>query len=284
MYNNRMTKVSIGDDLSRRRPLPENKKYANVKPVTNSGASMAQASPWDELNYNVRYRKNEHFRRIKAQTLASLLQAEDDEVSPRRLLPSAGVRLARRDSRKTLRGRTDRSVVVSSAIFSLSQDSPQVLVLDVRTLEEYESCHVRGAVSFPIAMLSRAMNPFISVILEFANREPEKIIVLYDTKEKQSVLAGNLFFEKGIDNVFVLSRGMNALVQAPSLCDLLVGDVPMAVPDSAASSLASTRAPSLAGTPRKQVSTPRALRPYETKVRIKLLSSSLRKSKPSGWH
>ena len=99
--------------------------------------------------------------------------------------------------------------------------------------------------------------------------------------------AGNLFFEKGIDNVFVLTKGMNNLIQ-DKYDGLLVGDVPMPVPSSCSSSLASTRAssraPSAMGTPRKQVGTPKAMRPYDTKVRIKLLSSSLRKSKPSSWH
>ncbi|QDZ23132.1 rhodanese domain-containing protein [Chloropicon primus] len=247
MYNNRMKKVSIGDDLSRKRP-PESKKYANVKALTNTGKTITKAAmSWEELNLNVRYRKNEHFRRIRAETLVSLLQAEDDE------------------------------------------DSPEVLLLDLRTSEEYDSCHVRGAVNFPKSMLSRAMNPFIPEILEFCNREPQKIIVLYDIKERQSVAAGNIFFEKGIDNVFVLSKGMNSLIQDKFLCEnLLIGDVPLPVPSSRASSVASTRAssraPSVMGTPRKQVGTPRALQPYDTKVKIKLLSSSLRKSKPSSWH
>lgn len=139
--------------------------------------------------------------------------------------------------------------------------------------------------SFPIAMLSRAMNPFIPEILEFCNREPEKIIVVYDMKERQSVIAGNIFFEKGIDNVFVLSRGLNNMIQ-PKFAEHLVGDVPMPLPSSCASSLATTRAnsraPSAIGTPRKMVGTPRALHPYANKV--KLLSSSLKKSSPSTWH
>ncbi|WZN65901.1 rhodanese domain-containing protein [Chloropicon roscoffensis] len=245
MFDHRMNKVSIGQDLSTKK-LPVSKKYENVKAVTKTGKIVTKAAEnWDELNLNVRYRKNEHFRRIRADTLVSLFHAEDDE------------------------------------------NSPQVLLLDLRPIEEYESCHVRGAVSFPIAMLSRSMNNFIPEILEFCNREPEKIIVLYSLKEKESVTAGNLFFEKGIDNVFVLTKGMNNLIQ-DKYDGLLVGDVPMPVPSSCSSSLASTRAssraPSAMGTPRKQVGTPKAMRPYDTKVRIKLLSSSLRKSKPSSWH
>ena len=239
MYNHRMKKVAIGKDLSTRR-APESKKYANVKATINSGKTVTKsAESWEEMNVNVRFRKNEYFRRIRADTLLRLLEADDDD-----------------------------------------ENSPQVLLLDLRSSDEYDSCHVRGAVNYPIAMLSRAMNPFIPEILEFCNREPEKIIVIYDMKERQSVTAGNLFFEKGIDNVFMLSKGMNVLIQ-DRFSHLLVGDIPRPLPQSAASSLASSRAVSAINTPTR-LSTP--LRQYDTKVKIKLLSSSLKKSKPSGWH
>ena len=78
MYNHRMKKVSIGDDLSRRKP-PESKKYANVRPITDTGKTVTKAAEsWEELNVNVRYKRGEYFRRIKAETLTSLMQAEED--------------------------------------------------------------------------------------------------------------------------------------------------------------------------------------------------------------
>ena len=293
MFDHRMNKVSIGQDLSTKK-LPVSKKYENVKAVTKTGKIVTKAAEnWEELNLNVRYRKNEHFRRIRADTLVSLLHAEDDEVGleaertkpPRDFVPCRLATLVLTSSR--FFSFLHSFWTDPSSSFQPRQNSPQVLLLDLRPVEEYESCHVRGAVSFPIAMLSRSMNNFIPEILEFCNREPEKIIVLYSLKEKESVTAGNLFFEKGIDNVFVLTKGMNNLIQ-DKYDGLLVGDVPMPVPSSCSSSLASTRAssraPSAMGTPRKQVGTPKAMRPYDTKVRIKLLSSSLRKSKPSSWH
>ena len=80
MFDHRMNKVSIGQDLSTKK-LPVSKKYENVKAVTKTGKIVTKAAEnWEELNLNVRYRKNEHFRRIRADTLVSLLHAEDDEV------------------------------------------------------------------------------------------------------------------------------------------------------------------------------------------------------------
>jgi len=80
MFDHRMNKVSIGQDLSTKK-FPVSKKYENVKAVTKTGKIVTKAAEnWEELNLNVRYRKNEHFRRVRADTLVSLLHAEDDEV------------------------------------------------------------------------------------------------------------------------------------------------------------------------------------------------------------
>uniref|UniRef100_A0A061S6Y0 Centrosomal protein CEP41 n=1 Tax=Tetraselmis sp. GSL018 TaxID=582737 RepID=A0A061S6Y0_9CHLO len=69
------------------------------------------------------------------------------------------------------------------------------------------------AKNYPARMLSRAMHPFTPEILDYSNREPERIIVIYDLDERIVLNAGNLFFEKGIDNVFVLSGGMKKLAK-----------------------------------------------------------------------
>lgn len=52
------------------------------------------------------------------------------------------------------------------------------------------------------------MNPFTPEILEYRNREPQqRIILVYDMEEKNAAAAANIFFEKGVDNIFVLSGG-----------------------------------------------------------------------------
>ena len=51
------------------------------------------------------------------------------------------------------------------------------------------------------------MNPFTAQILVFRNAEPSKIIILYDDNESRAVPCGNLFYEKGVDNVFIISGG-----------------------------------------------------------------------------
>ncbi|OAE25478.1 hypothetical protein AXG93_3698s1130 [Marchantia polymorpha subsp. ruderalis] len=64
------------------------------------------------------------------------------------------------------------------------------------------------ALSYPAINLKKTINYFSGDILPFINKEPEKIIVIYDDDEQSVVSAGNLFIEKGVDNIFVLHGGL----------------------------------------------------------------------------
>lgn len=57
------------------------------------------------------------------------------------------------------------------------------LLLDVRDKDSYQQCHIVGAYSYPIATLSRTMNPYSNDILEYKNAHG-KIIILYDDDER----------------------------------------------------------------------------------------------------
>ena len=56
-------------------------------------------------------------------------------------------------------------------------------------------------------LLSRQCNPFTTEILAYVNGGPQKIIVLSDLDEHMAFTAGNSFYEKGVDNVFIVSGG-----------------------------------------------------------------------------
>lgn len=51
-----------------------------------------------------------------------------------------------------------------------------------------------------------------------------RIIIIYDNDEKVTVGMGNLFFEKGIDNVMILSGGLHAFVEKYE--DFVTGTLP----------------------------------------------------------
>eukprot|EP00899_Mesostigma_viride_P023285 jgi/Mesvir1/4140/Mv13052-RA.1 len=168
---------------------PENPKYKGVAPRVDSGFNAIKLAKYvDESRLNMRFRTEEHFRRLRCKDFAKLYQEEALEM----------------------------------------------LLLDVREAEEMEVCRVRGAVSYPSAMIRRSVNYFTREILEFKNKEPERIIVLYDEDEKVAVPTANAFFEKGVDNVFIIQGGLREMSTVADY--LLEGSLPPRPSTSASTS------------------------------------------------
>ncbi|XP_068943327.1 centrosomal protein of 41 kDa isoform X1 [Petaurus breviceps papuanus] len=86
------------------------------------------------------------------------------------------------------------------------------LLLDVRDRDSYSQCHIVGAYSYPIATLSRTMNPYSNDILEYKNAHG-KIIILYDDDERLASQAATTMCERGFENLFMLSGGLKVLAQ-----------------------------------------------------------------------
>lgn len=125
---------------------------------------------------------------------------------------------------------------VSCALLAraLTEGGVDVLLLDLRPVEEYVACHIRSARCYPSRLLYRAVNEFDAAIcacafwsgsigeqmLSFsrfrlmrhlADRNREDIlrcIVIYDEDERVAIAAGNLFVEKGVENIRVLTGGL----------------------------------------------------------------------------
>lgn len=86
------------------------------------------------------------------------------------------------------------------------------LLLDVRDEEAFSFCHIRDAYNYPARMLSRAVNCFTKEILCYMNKANKKILV-YDADERIAVAAANMMFEKGVDNIYMLSGGIQKFVE-----------------------------------------------------------------------
>ena len=91
-------------------------------------------------------------------------------------------------------------------------DKPEkpYLLLDVRTEDAYNSCHIIGAVNYPSAMLSRAQNYFTKEMLGYINKDG-KILIVYDEDEKLAHMCSTTMIERGVDNLFMLSGGLKVL-------------------------------------------------------------------------
>ncbi|KAJ7329331.1 hypothetical protein JRQ81_015505 [Phrynocephalus forsythii] len=86
------------------------------------------------------------------------------------------------------------------------------LLLDVRERDAYDQGHIVGAYSYPIATLSRTMNPYTNNILEYKNAYG-KIIILYDDDERVASQAATTMCERGFENLFMLSGGLRVVAQ-----------------------------------------------------------------------
>eukprot|EP00761_Pharyngomonas_kirbyi_P009871 gb/GECH01009889.1/.p1 GENE.gb/GECH01009889.1/~~gb/GECH01009889.1/.p1 ORF type:complete len:207 (+),score=52.07 gb/GECH01009889.1/:1-621(+) len=180
----------IGDKNVLNKKVPKSKKYENVGPAVDSGHNVRKfLQKHGEHTLNARFRRKEQFSRIKGKTLCRLLEEEEEEVN---------------DDKERC-----------------------VLVLDLRSPEDYEQNHIRGAHSYPAPRLSHVMNPFTPAITAFKNKE-NRIIVIYDDDEKIVTSAGKLFYEKGFDNIFVLTGGLHELVQHSP--EWIEGDPPQPPP------------------------------------------------------
>ncbi|XP_049631030.1 centrosomal protein of 41 kDa [Suncus etruscus] len=121
------------------------------------------------------------------------------------------------------------------------------LLLDVRDRDSYQQCHIVGAYSYPIATLSRTMNPYSNDILEYKNAHG-KIIILYDDDERLASQAATTMCERGFENLFMLSGGLKVLAQKfPE--GLITGSLPasclQAPPLSSTRKRSSPKAPAL---------------------------------------
>ncbi|XP_009873368.1 PREDICTED: centrosomal protein of 41 kDa, partial [Apaloderma vittatum] len=119
------------------------------------------------------------------------------------------------------------------------------LLLDVRDRDAYDQCHIVGAYSYPIATLSRTMNPYTNSILEYKNAHG-KIIILYDNDERLASQAATTMCERGFENLFMLSGGLKVLAQKiPE--GLITGSLPVscqvAAPTGSARRKTSPRVP-----------------------------------------
>nr|XP_045016194.1 centrosomal protein of 41 kDa isoform X1 [Jaculus jaculus] len=121
------------------------------------------------------------------------------------------------------------------------------LLLDVRDRDSYQQCHIVGAYSYPVATLSRTMNPYSSDILDYKNAHG-KIIILYDDDERLASQAATTMCERGFENLFMLSGGLKVLAQKfPE--GLVTGSLPascqQALPPGSARKRSSPKVPTL---------------------------------------
>jgi centrosomal protein CEP41 len=84
------------------------------------------------------------------------------------------------------------------------------LLLDLRDSDEYQLWHIKEAINFPAANIAR--DKTIPELYRFKNA-PDKLIICYMNDERQGTQQAALLAEKGYENTFLLSGGIEAFLE-----------------------------------------------------------------------
>ena len=91
-------------------------------------------------------------------------------------------------------------------------------MLDLRDPEEYQLFHIKEALSYPAPNIGR--DKIIPELFRFKN-QPDKLIIIYMADERKGTPVAQVFFEKGYENVYLLSGGLEQFLD--DFTDLVEG-------------------------------------------------------------
>ena len=194
------------------RRVPKSDKYSHIRGTLDTGMTMEKVKFVTAREYSKR--RDEIFFRINKTQLYELLnEYEVDEYE---------------SIADTMHH--DLKIVSYSESAEPVYEKPY-LILDVREAHNFNEYHVLQARSFPYTMLRRdQMHP---EVYRFKNK-PETLIILCCEDEKISRDSAKVLVDRGVDNVYLLTGGINEF--AADYPSFIEGQLP-APPKSA------TRAP-----------------------------------------
>ena len=207
----------FGDKTIQEKKLKENPKYKQISKVVDTGSTIKNTQFMsDQL---ISKRKSELFKRVKGSTIIKLIKsAKENQTESIYNLGNGeqnnnniNIEEQKDDNKSVISHQTNKSnmtnvTAVTYATEMLGNLSEiDFIILDLREESEYERVHVIEAVSFPAVNISR--DKFTQQLIMMKNK-PGKMIIMYHTDERNGIPYANNFFQKGYDNVYFLSGGI----------------------------------------------------------------------------
>ena len=81
----------------------------------------------------------------------------------------------------------------------------KIILLDLRSKAEYIESHVSNSISFPCENIQKDQ---VFAKLNIYKNRPDKMLVVYHEDERHGILQSRIIFEKGFDNIYLLSGGI----------------------------------------------------------------------------
>ena len=223
----RRSSVSVFD-----KRIPRNPKYSSVQPVIDTGPTVKKALVVLS-DQQVSKRRGELFRRVKNSRIADLLKSVESseiaesvdglieglhEADPHTVEPA---QCARSVVAPTVMSVGAQSAGVVSVIESAALgivDSRDMLIVDLRTLEEYRQSRIMFAIHHPATLLVRdVLHPSM---LAFKRKLKGRYLLVYHNDERHTAQFATLLVEKGWEEVFVVDGGLDGFRESyPELID-----------------------------------------------------------------
>ena len=191
-------------------------KYKNVTQVVDTGKTIKDVQfISDQL---VSKRKSEMFKRIKSSTIIKLLnqnkQTESiynlgNEVENMPIDDSHSV-VSSKTANTAMSQKTTVTAVTYATEMLGNLSEIDFILLDLREESNYKDYHIKEAFSFPGVQISR--DKFLSQMIMMKNKE-SKMIIVYRNDERSGVPYAALLFQKGYDNIYFLSGGIEEFVK-----------------------------------------------------------------------
>ncbi len=213
MADKRTIAQKYGNKELMEKKLKPNPKYKNIGKVIDTGSTINNvAFISDQL---VSKRKSELFKRLKGSTIIKLLKStQENQIESIYNLGNEDnnqLNNNNNDNQSVFSQNTNKSNITGVTAVTYATEmlgnlsEIDYIILDLRDESEYNNCHIKEAISFPGVMISR--DKFLTEMIMMKNKEG-KMIILYHSDERSGVPYANLLFQKGYDNVFFLSGGI----------------------------------------------------------------------------
>ena len=207
--------------------IKPNPKYSGVQGTLNTGLTVDKVQV--VTNNQVKKRRDEIFNRIGKISLAKLLQIEKYSESIYAL--DYNQHIDERSLKETefhpddtksvftgigsnMTGGTRQTIMtvktVTNEVVDINDETDYV-ILDLREPDEYREYHIKDSISFPVPLVNR--NQFNKTIIEYKNKA-NHLIIVYHNDEKHGIPAINVMAERGFENAYLLSAGIEEFWQA----------------------------------------------------------------------
>jgi centrosomal protein CEP41 len=164
----------IGNRNILEKKIPKSTKYEHVKATLDTGLTVGKflKKLGGESAINARFRREEHFRRVKPEELAKFVMLQQRNTYDQNEIESASI--ASNVNKGSLLIPDDE---VSNEEAMAQERTSRVnkvlkhnmLLLDIRDMEEYEKCHISGAMHYEASRLTRSVNALTPEILAFVS-------------------------------------------------------------------------------------------------------------------